>query len=106
MSPKGSIPHASGPAVTVRPNLSRRTPPRRGVRRTGGLNDVSYRVVATDSRSPRDGSSIEQLGWYDPKKAGVNYQLKLDRIEYWKSKGAILSDTVRSLVRKAKKSGK
>ena len=69
--------------------------------RTGANNDPCFRVVATDGRSPRDGSYLEILGWYDPKKAGVNYSLKLDRIEHWKNKGAQLSDTVRSLVKKA-----
>jgi len=73
------------------------------LRRTGGKNDICYRVVATDSRSPRDGSYLEGLGWYDPKKTGVNFQVRVDRIQYWESKGAIVSDTVRSLVRKAKK---
>ena len=73
------------------------------LRRTGGKNDICYRVVAADGRSPRDGSFIEQLGWYDPKKKGVNFSLKLDRIEYWKNQGACLSDTVVSLVKKAKK---
>ena len=76
------------------------------MRRTGGKNDICYRIVAADSRSPRDGSFLELLGWYDPKKAGTNFLLKLDRIEYWKSKGAIISDTVRSLIRKSKKAGK
>ncbi|MBA4386382.1 MAG: 30S ribosomal protein S16 [Verrucomicrobia bacterium] len=71
--------------------------------RTGSINEPSFRVVATDGRSPRDGSYIELLGWYDPKKPGVNYQLKMERLEYWKSKGAIISDTVKSLVRRIKK---
>lgn len=71
------------------------------LRRTGANNDVSYRVVATDSRSPRDGRFIEVLGWYDPKKTGINFQLKLDRIQHWKSRGAVISDTVASLVKKA-----
>ena len=69
----------------------------------GSNNDISFRVVATDSRSPRDGRYLELLGWYDPAVKGENYKLKMDRIEYWKSKGAIVSDTVRSLIRKAKK---
>jgi len=38
------------------------------LRRVGGNNDASYRVVATDGRSPRDGRFLEILGWYDPKK--------------------------------------
>ena len=70
--------------------------------RTGGNKEISYRVVATDSRFPRDGKNLENLGWYDPKKQGANYSLKMDRIEYWKSKGAQMSDTVKSLVRKAR----
>jgi small subunit ribosomal protein S16 len=73
--------------------------------RTGGKNEVSFRVVAADGRSPRDGSILEVLGWYDPKKASANFSLKLDRIEAWQSKGAQVSDTVRSLIRRARKAG-
>ena len=71
--------------------------------RMGANRDISFRVVATDSRAPRDGKNLEILGWYDPKREGTNYSLKLDRIEYWLSQGAQISDTVASLVRKAKK---
>jgi small subunit ribosomal protein S16 len=74
--------------------------------RTGGKNEVSYRVVATDSRSPRDGRNLEVLGWYDPKRTGVNFELKMDRIEHWKSRGACLSDTVKSLIRHANRAAK
>ena len=72
------------------------------LRRTGSNKDICYRVVATDSRSPRDGAFIEYLGWYDPKKTGMNFELKLDRIDHWKSKGAQISDTVMSLMRKVR----
>jgi small subunit ribosomal protein S16 len=71
--------------------------------RTGGKNEVSYRIVATDSRSPRDGRTIEALGWYDPKKSGTNCSLKMDRLEYWIGRGAQVSDTIRSLMKKARK---
>lgn len=71
------------------------------MRRTGANNDVAYRVVAADSRSPRDGRFVEVLGWYDPKKAGINFQLKVDRILHWKARGARVSETVASLLRKA-----
>lgn len=71
--------------------------------RTGGGNDISFRVVATDCRSPRDGRFLENLGWYDPKRAGTNFDIKLDRIAYWQSQGAQASDTVKSLVRRAKR---
>jgi len=71
------------------------------LRRTGANNDISFRAVVTDSRSPRDGRYIELVGWYDPRKAGKNFELKIDRINYWISKGAIASDTIRSLMKKA-----
>jgi len=60
-------------------------------------------VVVTDKRSPRDGKFIEMIGTYDPKKPGHNSTIKLDRAEYWISKGAQPSDTVRSLIKKNKK---
>jgi len=56
--------------------------------------------VATDSRSPRDGKFLETLGWYDPKREGENYKLDWERVSYWTSRGAQLSETVASLVRK------
>ncbi len=67
------------------------------------MNRPYYKVVVTDSRSPRDGKFIEIIGTYDPKKTGHNSTLKLDRAEYWISKGAQPSDTVRSLIKKNKK---
>lgn len=73
------------------------------LRRTGCNNTVSFRVVATDERSPRDGKFLEILGWYDPKLEGENFKLDMDRVAFWQSKGAQLSDTVASIVRKAKK---
>jgi small subunit ribosomal protein S16 len=73
------------------------------LRRMGANNDISFRVVATDSRSPRDGRCLEVLGWYNPRAKGETFRLKLDRIAYWKSQGAVVTDTVASLVRKAQK---
>jgi len=57
-------------------------------------------VVATDSRSPRDGKFLELLGWYDPKRPGENFKLNLERIAYWKAQGAQVSETVSSMLRK------
>src|SRR5256885_13038512 len=71
--------------------------------REGGLSRRYFEIVVTDKRSPRDGKFIEIVGTYDPKKAGNNSTLKLDRIEHWISKGAQPSDTVRSLIKKTKK---
>ena len=73
------------------------------LRRTGCNKCVSFRVVATDSRSARDGRFIEILGHYDPKRAGDNFQIDMDRVAYWQSQGAQLSETVASMVRKARR---
>src|SRR5881275_2870307 len=70
------------------------------LRREGARNRPYYKVVVADSRSPRDGKFIEIIGTYDPKKPDHNSTLKLDRAEYWISKGAQPSDTVRSLIKK------
>ena len=73
------------------------------LRREGSKNRPYYRVVVTDSRSPRDGKFIEILGTYDPKLTGLNSSFSVERAEYWISKGAQPSDTVRSLIKKQKK---
>ncbi|NLL83844.1 MAG: 30S ribosomal protein S16 [Lentisphaerae bacterium] len=75
------------------------------LRRTGSTNNASFRVVAADARSPRDGKFLELLGWYDPKIAGDNnFKLDQERIDYWTNQGAQMSETVASLVRRAKRS--
>ena len=73
------------------------------LRREGSKNRPYYRVVVADSRSPRDGKFIEILGTYDPKLTGQNSSFSVERAEYWMSKGARPSDTVRSLIKKQKK---
>ena len=73
------------------------------LRREGALNSPYYKIVVADKRSPRDGKFIEIIGTYDPKKPGHNSTIKLERAEYWISKGAQPSDTVRSLIKKNKK---
>jgi small subunit ribosomal protein S16 len=72
------------------------------LRREGALNRPYFKVVVADKRSPRDGKFIEIVGTYDPKKRGMNSTLKLERIDYWISKGAQPSDTVRILIKKNK----
>ena|SRR6266478_3334118 len=74
------------------------------LRREGAKNRPYYKVVVADSRSPREGRFIEIIGTYDPKKPGHNSTLKVDRAEYWIARGAQPSDTVRSLLKKNKKS--
>ncbi len=69
----------------------------------GGLNDPHFRVVVTDKHSPRDGRFIEEIGLYQPRVKDVNFKIDLERANYWISKGAQPSDTVRSLIKKAEK---
>ena len=73
------------------------------LRREGTKNRPYYRVVVADGRSPRDGKFIEILGTYDPKQTGQNSSFSVERAEYWISKGAQPSDTVRSLIKMQKK---
>ena len=67
------------------------------------MNRPYFKIVVADKRSPRDGKFLEIIGTYDPKKPGHNSTIKLDRAEYWITKGAQPSDTVRSLIKKNKK---
>lgn len=71
------------------------------LKRTGAKNSPVYRIVVADSRSPRDGKFIEELGTYQPRQKGMNYTLDLERAQYWISVGALPSDTVASFIKKA-----
>jgi small subunit ribosomal protein S16 len=73
------------------------------MKRIGTTNTPVYRIVVADNRSPRDGKFIEEIGTYHPLQNGNNVNLKLDRADYWLSKGAQPSDTVRSFIKRAKK---
>jgi small subunit ribosomal protein S16 len=73
------------------------------LRREGNLNKPYYKVVVADQRSPRDGKFIEIVGNYDPKVAGENANVDISRIDYWIKNGAQPSDTVRSIIKKARK---
>ena len=72
------------------------------MRRTGCTNHATYRIVAADERSPRDGKFLEILGWYDTQIKDENFKIDLARVDYWISKGAKPSTTVASLIRRAK----
>jgi small subunit ribosomal protein S16 len=69
--------------------------------RVGATKRPSYRVVAIDSRRPRDGRSLEILGYYDPLTDPVTVQIDADRLNAWIAKGARPSDTVGKLMRVA-----
>jgi small subunit ribosomal protein S16 len=67
--------------------------------RHGTKKKPFYRVVAADSRAPRDGRFLEVVGIYDPRNKGAGLNLKMDRIQDWISKGAEVSDTVRKVLK-------
>ena len=71
------------------------------MKRVGTKNTPVYRIVVADSRSPRDGKFIEEIGTYQPLKKGDNFTVNLERANYWVSKGAQPSDTVASFLKKA-----
>ena len=73
------------------------------LRREGALNSPYYRIVVADSRGPRDGKFIEHIGNYDPKKASDNVKIDLSRVDYWIGVGAQPTDTVRSIIKNARK---
>ena len=60
-----------------------------------------YRVVVADSRSPRDGRFIEEVGFYDPMKEPVEIKLDAEKIQKWIGNGAQPTDTVRALLVKS-----
>ncbi|MCS7201260.1 MAG: 30S ribosomal protein S16 [Dictyoglomus sp.] len=68
--------------------------------RIGAKNRPVYRIVAIDSKRPREGKHLEILGFYDPKTNPETVQLKEDRVKYWLSVGAQPSEAVEKILRK------
>jgi len=69
--------------------------------RYGTKKKPFYRVVASDSRSPRDGAFLALLGTYDPRDKTKGVNLNLDGIREWISRGAEVSDTVKKLMKQS-----
>lgn len=67
--------------------------------RNGKKHNAVYRVVAADSRAPRDGKFLEQVGFYDPNPAEPVIRFESLNVIEWLKKGAQPSDTVRSLLK-------
>ncbi len=72
--------------------------------RGGAKKKPFYSIVATDSRKRRDSGYIERLGYFNPVARGQEVRLSVeeDRLEYWKSKGAQISDRVKQLIKEFK----
>ena len=71
------------------------------LRRMGAKKRPSYRIVAADSRSPRDGRFIEAVGLYDPITDPATIRINEERARHWLSVGAQPTDTVRDILRRA-----
>jgi len=69
------------------------------LKRVGTTKKALWRVVVADSRMPRDGRFIEEVGTYDPMKDPAVVSLNADRVRYWVSKGAKPSETVQNLMK-------
>ncbi|AEG60062.1 30S ribosomal protein S16 [Desulforamulus ruminis] len=71
------------------------------LKRMGAKKNPFYRIVVADSRSPRDGRFIEEIGYYDPIKKPAEVKIDEAKAQQWLKNGAQLSDTAKSLFVKA-----
>ena len=70
------------------------------MRKMGSKKRPFFRVVVTDSRAARDSSFVEVLGHYNPRTKPAKVEIARERVDYWVGKGAQLSDTVRTLLKR------
>ncbi len=75
------------------------------LRRVGRKKQPSYRVVVTDGAVRRDGPYVDDVGFYNPRTKPAELRLDIEKVESWIGKGATLSNTAASLLRKARKGG-
>ena len=71
------------------------------LKRTGAKKAPTYRVVVADSRSPRDGRFIEEIGHYNPRTEPVTIVINEERAKVWLKNGAQPTETVKSLLKKS-----
>ena len=71
------------------------------LRRMGAKKAPFYRVVVADSRYPRDGRFIEEIGYYDPMKDPVDIKIDAEKAQKWLNNGAQPTDTVKALLKKS-----
>ena len=70
------------------------------LKRLGGKKNPFYRIVVADSRYPRNGRFIEEVGYYDPMKQPVVLKIDSEKVEKWLKNGAQPTDTVKALISK------
>ncbi|MBW3671276.1 MAG: 30S ribosomal protein S16 [Acidobacteria bacterium] len=72
------------------------------LRRQGATHAPFYRIVVSDSRLTPRAATIEQIGTYDPTRNPAHLDMDSERVQHWVDKGAKMSDTVKSLLKKSK----
>jgi len=71
------------------------------LRRMGAKKTPFYRIVVADSRAPRDGAFIEEIGYYNPLTEPAEVKIDAEKADQWIKNGALPSDTVRGLLKKS-----
>ncbi len=71
------------------------------LKRMGAKKKPFYRIVVADSRFPRDGRFIEEIGYYNPTTKPTTFEVDADKVQQWMAKGARPSDTVKALFERA-----
>ncbi len=70
------------------------------LKRTGAKKRPSYRIVVADTRAPRDGRHIEEIGYYDPTTEPVTFKVKEDKAMLWLERGAVPTPTVKTILKR------
>jgi len=70
------------------------------LRKLGARHKPFFRIAVTEAATARDGRFLEELGWYDPKKKGLNSKINVERVQHWLSNGAKPSETVRTILKR------
>jgi small subunit ribosomal protein S16 len=75
------------------------------LRRVGRKKQPSYRLVVADSATPRDGAYLDTVGFYNPRTSPAQLSVDMEKVEFWLGRGADVTETVASLLRKARRGG-
>lgn len=75
------------------------------LRRVGRKRQPSYRLVVAQVETPRGGEYLDTVGFYNPRTQPAELRLDLEKVDQWLAKGAEMSDTAASLIRKARRGG-
>ena len=75
------------------------------LRRVGRKKQPSYRMVVIESENPRGGAYLDTVGYYNPQRKPAQLQIDLGKVDNWLGRGATMSETTESLVRKARRGG-